>query len=155
MAYARNTDVSVERSQVEIGTILRRYGAESFLCGYEGDRAVVQFTAAARRVRFVLTLPTRSERRFTHSSRGARTPEVVGREWEQACRQKWRALALVIKAKLEAVEAGIVTFEQEFLGQVVLPDDTTVYDQTRDRVALAYDTGQLQPLLPPPGRERP
>ena len=35
--------------------------------------------------------------------------------WEQACRQRWRALALVIKAKLEAIDAEISTFEEEFL----------------------------------------
>ena len=35
---------------------------------------------------------------------------------------------LVIKAKLEAVEAGVTTFEQEFLANMVLPDKTTVSD---------------------------
>lgn len=147
-AYAKDTEVSVERSQAEIQGIVRRYGATGFLAGWEGDRAMVQFTAADRRVRFVLTMPARDERRFTHSSRGARTADVARREWEQACRQIWRAMALVIKAKLEAVQAGIVTFEQEFLAQIVLPDGATVYERTRDALKVAYETGSLQPLLP-------
>ncbi|HWF01594.1 MAG TPA: hypothetical protein VG248_17460 [Caulobacteraceae bacterium] len=45
---------------------------------------------------------------------------------EQACRQKWRALALVIKAKLEAVSAGITTVEDEFLAQTMMGDGRTV-----------------------------
>ena len=44
----------------------------------------------------------------TPPARQADAAEVAGmlKHWEQACRQKWRALALVIKAKLEAVAAG-------------------------------------------------
>ena len=34
---------------------------------------------------------------------------------EQAERQAWWAPVLVLKAKLEAVEAGLTTLEQEFL----------------------------------------
>ena len=152
MAYAKDTEVSVERSQMEIGAIVRRYGADGFLSGWEGDRAMVQFAATGRRVRFILDLPGKGERRFTHHSRGVRSPEAALKEWEQACRQKWRALALVIKAKLEAVEAGIVTFEEEFLPHILLPDGSTVYDRTSEGLRLAYETGQMQPLLPAPGR---
>ena len=45
--------------------------------------------------------------------------------WEQACRQRWRALLLIIRAKLEAAEAGISTLETEFLANIVLPDGRT------------------------------
>jgi len=41
------------------------------------------------------------------------------RNWEQGCRQRWRALCLAIKAKLETVESGISHFEDEFLSQIV------------------------------------
>ena len=44
--------------------------------------------------------------------RGARARQETH---DQACRQRWRALLLVIKAKLEAVTAGISTVETEFL----------------------------------------
>ena len=42
--------------------------------------------------------------------------------WEQVCRQRWRALLLIIRAKLEAVASGITTLENEFLANIVLPD---------------------------------
>ena len=47
-------------------------------------------------------------------------------------RQRWRALALCIKAKLEAVECGITSFEEEFLAHVVMPNG-----QTFGKLALA------------------
>lgn len=65
-------------------------------------------------------------------------------------RQRWRALALVIKAKLEAVEAGITEFEEEFLAHIVLPNGGTVGQFMLPQVATAYETGQMPPLLPAP-----
>jgi hypothetical protein len=35
--------------------------------------------------------------------------------------RRWRALLLMIKAKVEAVESGVVTFEDEWLAHFVLP----------------------------------
>ena len=67
--------------------------------------------------------------------------------WEQAVRQRWRALHLVIQAKLEAVETGISTFDEEFLAWITLPDDTTVGQRLLPQVARAYETGDMPPLL--------
>lgn len=58
------------------------------------------------------------------------------------------ALALVIKAKLEAIESDISTFDDEFLAHIVMPDGKTVGEITREKVALAYSSGTMQPLLP-------
>lgn len=125
--YAKDTTVDAGRSRTEIERTLARYGATSF--GYatedtpDGGRAAVSFIHAGRQVRFVVALPSRTERRFTHTpGRGnPRSPEAAQREWEQACRQRWRALALLVKAQLEAVESGILTFEEAFLAQTVIP----------------------------------
>src|SRR3712207_3164132 len=100
--YAANTEVSSSRSRDEIERTLERYGADQFLYGWQEDNAVVGFRMQGRQVRFVLPLPSKSEKRFTEHSRGLRSPEAAHKEWEQAVRQRWRALALVIKAKLEA-----------------------------------------------------
>ena len=99
-------------------------------------------------------MPRKTERRFTHHSRGARTPDAALKEWEQAVRQRWRALALVIKAKLESVESGIETTEQAFLANVVvMADGFTVYERIKQPIALEYQTGKPSAsagLLPPP-----
>ena len=46
---------------------------------------------------------------------------------EQGKRSRWRALYLVVKAKLEAVSSGIVSMEDEFLAQTVMNDGETVW----------------------------
>lgn len=146
--YAASTSVSSAKSKAEIEQIVERYGAEQFFSGWDATRAVIGFTMAGRQVRFTLPMPDKAEREFTHHSKGARTPEAALAQWEQACRQKWRALLLVIKAKLEAVESGISVFEEEFLANIVMPDGRLVAEHVRPRIATAYETGEMPALLP-------
>lgn len=147
--YAQGTSVDSSASRAEIERTLTRYGATSFMYGWEESRAALAFSADGRQVRFILPLPDRHDRRFTHTpaKNQARSPEAAEKEYEQACRQSWRALALVVKAKLEAVSAGIVSFEQEFLAHIVLPNGRTVFEETSAAVELAYKTGYVKPLL--------
>lgn len=148
--YATDTSVSSEQTRMEIERTLRRYGASRFAYATMDDRAMIGFEMAGRQIRFLLPLPDQNDRQFTHTpERGARrTPENAAREWEQACRQRWRALALVIKAKLEAVECGISVFEDEFMANIVLPGGGTVGDFMRPQIAQAYLTGRMPPMLP-------
>lgn len=148
MTYADKTSVPVERSRAELERTLSRYGATAF--GYMTDpgKAVIMFEAHGRRIRFDLPLPDRNSKVFTHHSRGTRTAAAAMEAWEQACRQKWRALNLAVKAKLEAVEAGIAEFEDEFLAYIALPDGTTMGDRARPAIAHAYETGNMPALMP-------
>jgi hypothetical protein len=150
MAYAENTNVPVEKSKAEIERLLQRYGANQFVSGWDEKRAFVAFRMFGRQIKFVITLPERSDRQFTHTDgRGLRRTEAkVYEAWEQACRQRWRALALVIKAKLEAVETGITVFEDEFMAHIVLPDGQTVGEFMRPQIVLAYEKGCMPKLLP-------
>lgn len=145
--YASATEVSTEKSRAEIERTLTRYGASAFIYGWEENRALIMFKARDRHIRFVLALPDPKERRFLMTSRGMRTPEKARAEWEQACRQSWRALALVIKAKLEAIEAKISTFENEFLANVVLPDGSTFGQWAGPEIARAYELGDMPKTL--------
>jgi hypothetical protein len=147
--FAATTDVSSSRSRDEIERTLERYGADQLLYGRQDSSAVVGFRMGGRNVRFILPLPGKGERRFTHHSRGVRTADAALKEWEQAVRQRWRALALVIKAKLEAVETGISMFEDEFLANIVLPGSgETVGDWMKPQIAEAYRIGTMPPMLP-------
>lgn len=156
--YASSTSVSVEKSRAEIESTLTRYGAGQFGYATDTDRglATIQFAANGRHVRFVLQLPSRNDRQFVRTPvRGHRRSESQQLEaWEQACRQRWRALALAIKAKLEAVECGITEFEEEFMAHIVLPNGDTVGRMMRPQIEHAYATGQQPPgiagLLPAP-----
>lgn len=146
--FAQNTSVSVAASKAEVERLIERYGASGFMSGWDVTRAVIAFAMNERQIRFVLPMPSRDEKRFTHHSRGARTPEAANKEWEQACRQRWRALALVIKAKLEAIESGISEFDDEFMAHIVLPNGRTVSEEAKPLIAHAYKTREMPALLP-------
>ena len=150
--YAEQTTVSAEKSRNEIEATLRKYGADQFLYGWKEDGAVVQFRANGRFVRFVLDMPSQDDEEFayTPAKRYERSDEDKTKAWEQATRQRWRALALVIKAKLEAVETGITEFESEFLAHIVLPSGETVAEWIVPQVAAAYDLGTMPKMLPMP-----
>jgi hypothetical protein len=156
MSYANATSVSVEKTESEIKATLRRYGATGFGSFETSEAAMVAFEMKERRIVFKLPLPQRGERRFTHVKRGsgsyetARTADAAYAAWEQGCRSRWRALLLCIKAKLESVEAGIETFEDAFLAHIQMPDGLTVSEHVRPRIAHAYQTQTMTPLLPGP-----
>lgn len=154
--YAERTEVASDRSRAEIERTLRRYGATSFAYGWDQLVAVVMFELANRRIRFRLPMPDRDSREFTETPTGRMRSEKAAEEaWEQAGRQRWRALALVIKAKLEAVEAGITTVEQEFLAHIMLPDGSTVGDWAAPQLAIAYERNQMPALMPGTSEARP
>lgn len=118
--------------------------------------ASIQFCANDRHVRFMLKLPHKSDPKFTRHSKGDRSAEAALREWEQACRQKWRALVLCIKAKLEAVESEISEFEDEFLAHIVLPGDITAGQLLKPQIKQAYLSGDMPKgllMLPAPESE--
>ena len=147
--YAENTSVSVENSPGEIERVLQRYGADSFGYAWDRGKAVVQFVHEGRQIRFALPLPDKADRAFTHTpGKGFQRSEADAfKAWEQACRQKWRALALAIKAKLEAVEAGITSFEDEFMSHIVLPDGSSFGDWARPQIAKVYAENTMPGLL--------
>lgn len=147
--YAERTAVSSEKSRADIEKTLTRYGASGFMYGWSNDVATVAFEMAGRRVMFRLHLPARDKFSETENGR-KRTAASAESAYEQSVRQRWRALALVIKAKLEAVESGITVFEEEFMAHIVLPGGETIGQRILPRIDDAYRTGSLPNLLPGP-----
>lgn len=149
MAYAKDTQVSQTASLLEIEKVLARYGADQFMYGKTGQYAVIGFVMVGRQVRITVPLPDKADRKFWVTDTGRdRSESVALKEWEQACKQKYRALSLVVKAKLEAVEAGITTFEEEFMAHLVLPGGQTVGQRLLPEIDEAQRTGKMPPLLP-------
>lgn len=153
--YAKNTQVSPEKSRIEIERTLSRYGASAFSYGYDEDRAVVMFAADGRKLRFEITRPDAAAFRYTRpggyewaSGARRRTPKQMEDAAAQEQRQRWRALALVIKAKLEAVQAGIVTFEEEFMSHILLPSGDTVGEWLVPQLDAVYETATMPEVLP-------
>jgi L-rhamnose mutarotase len=129
MPFAEYTKVSVQQTQNDIEKLVTKAGATHFASFKEPESAMIAFRLKERNIRFKIALPKKMN--------------------DQEVRSRWRAMLLVIKAKLESVEANIETLEEAFLSQVVMPGGDTVYEHIRDNVALNY-TGQNVPLLPGP-----
>jgi len=148
--FAEGTVVPVERSRAEIERIVVRYGAEQFISGWEHGRAVIGFRCKDRLVRFELPLPQQEDfaRHPRHTWKKI-SLEQQTKAYEAECRRRWRCLALAIKAKLEVVEAGIATFEEEFLAHIVLPGGATFGQWATKALPEAYASGRMPPLLPP------
>ena len=148
--YAENTSVPVDRSEAEIKRLVMRHGASSFVSGEERGRAMLVFAMAGRRVRFILPIPDRADDNFrlTPGRRRERSTNQQYQAWEQACRSRWRALLLTIKAKLEAIETGITTFDDEFLAHFLLPDGKTIGERLLPKLTAICSTGKMPPLLP-------
>lgn len=139
--YASKTTVGADKTLSDIRSVLSRYGAEQFAYMESPHVATVAFVKSGRQIRFTIDLPDRSERQFTHHSRGARTATAAAAAHEQAVRQRWRALLLIIKAKLEAVESGIVTFDQEFAMHMMLPGGVHVGEAVSGAISRSLDSG--------------
>lgn len=147
MAFAENTSVPVERSIAEIVALVKKAGADRVAQYEERERFVVQFAIADRQVRFQVSLPPMSDMP-TRDGRGTLlTAKQRTAKRDQACRQKARALLLVIKAKLESVASGVETFEQAFLPNVVMADGATVYERIAAPIAEEYRRGQPMQML--------
>jgi len=142
--FAQRTSVPADRSRAEVERVLQRYGARGF--GYSWERregpktelrefSDIVFDFKGRRIRLDVPMPTEREAGTTAKA-------------EAATRQRWRALLLVLKAKLEAVESGISTLEREFLADILTEDGRTVGDILVPRITEAVRAGRL---LPPAG----
>lgn len=148
--YAKDTTVSSELSRLEIERCLIRYGATGFAYATSQGKAMIAFTLHDRQVRAMLPLPDINDPEFayTPTRRNRRSEKAQFDAWEQACRQRWRALLLVIRAKLEAVECGITTFDSEFMSDIVLPGGQTVGDWMGPQIEQAYLNGSPPKMLP-------
>jgi hypothetical protein len=133
--YAARTEVPVARSRAEVERILTRYGADQFVSGWDQRTSMIGFRIGGRVVRLQIPMPDRRDYR-------------TEAQFAQAERQRWRALLLVVKAKLEAVEAGITTLEQEFLANLVLPSGATIGEWAGPQLEGIYERGNLPALLP-------
>lgn len=147
--YAAETKVTVASSKAEIERVLQRYGADQFYQGWIENCAAIGFRIEPRNIRMTLPLPSRDSEEFVKTETGrVRSDTSRAEAYEQACRQRWRALILVVKAKLEAIDCGISTIEREFLSDVVLSNGMTVHEWAEPQIREMYQSGKMPSLLP-------
>lgn len=152
--YAAKTTVSPERSLEEIKRVLRRYGADKFGQAESRESAAVMFEIDQILVRIDVPLPDRDAPEFTQTANGrSRGQGSILAAYEAVLRQRWRALLLAIKAKLEAVECGISTLETEFMPFMVMPSGQTIAQHLLPKLKDAIESGQMPRLMLPEPRK--
>lgn len=129
-AYAQDTKVPINQTRLEIERLLLNNGASRFFFVQETDHAMIGFFLKDRLIRVTLPLPV--------EGRGPSKRSV-----EQQQRARWRALHLILKARLEAIRAGISTVEREFLPDTVLPDGRTVHEWLEPQITIAFQEGEM------------
>jgi hypothetical protein len=125
--YAEGTKVPVENSRGEITGILAKHGCTHFASATEPRGDTIQFMLGGKSFRFFIERPTADDI-YARDRKTSRNPNAV--DWQaradQEWRRRWRAHVLLIKAKLEFIEGGDTTLEQEFLPYAVMKDGRTV-----------------------------
>lgn len=147
MAYAKDTSVPIEKTKAEIERLISNYGATGFVSGWQGEQAMIEFIYNKKRIRFILTLPKKSDFSRTPTRRQTRSVNATDAAWQQGCRARWRALYLSIKAKLSDIESGISTFEHSFMPNIVMPDGRTVAEHAMPAIEAAIASGQVPQRL--------
>jgi len=115
--FAKNTTVPVARSKQKIEELLESYGIEESFLGRSprGDGIGWKYKGKV----YKMSVPTPGKDKKTE------------KQYQQELRQRWRILFMSMKMKFEEIEAGVISFEDQFLAQTSLPDGTTVADFMR------------------------
>lgn len=170
--FAKGTGVAAEKSRAKIEKLLRARKATQLGVSFddENGEAIVIFTMPGKlitaaepakswtnpptpataevrepkqTVSFVVKMPKRSA--FAKDHRGYIAPEwKVTQLHEQAIRERWRCLLMVLKGKFTAIDAEIEDFETAFLPHLLVPSGGTV----RDHVMPAYRSSLSNPGAP-------
>lgn len=141
MAYADRTTVSESKSRAEIEDLCVKNGADQVIIARTETTSGIQFRSRnGRMCRVSIQMPTVDD--FPKLNKRRQKIDRLAKV-EQERRRRWRALLLVIKAKFEAIESGVSTFDEEFLPYVLLPNGMTTAEFMVPQIALAYETGKM------------
>ena len=148
--FAAGTTVPVYRSQHELHTLVKRFGATAFLTGEVSEPKALQFVAfqvGNRPYRLEITVPDKSEFAMT-PRRQRRTQKQIEDHWEREVKRRWRVLVHVTKAILVGVDEGLWNFEEAMAMQRVLPSGRVLRDELINQLDHVVETGRLPLLLP-------
>jgi hypothetical protein len=110
--YAKNTTVPITRTKIQIQDLLTDWGIDEFFFGTSPRGDGIGFKYENRVYKHNVPMPERKD--------------MTDRQYEQAIRQRWRILYMSLKMKLEEIDSGGMSFEDQFLAMMCLPDGSTV-----------------------------
>jgi len=114
MKYAKKTTVPVARSKQKIEELLTSYGIEESFMGRSPRGDGIGWTYKGKVYKMSVPMPAKENK--------------TEKQYDQEVRQRWRILYMSMKMKFEEIDAGVISFEDQFLAQMTLPDGLTVAD---------------------------
>ena len=122
--YAKDTTVSEEKSRAELDRMLAKHGASSRGILTDDDKgiATIGFQIGPDRFRIEMPLPRRDAGLAGVRARG---------RWEQARRERWRLIVLMVKTKFELVRVGASSVQREFMADMVTSNGETIGELLR------------------------
>ena len=153
--YAKGTTVDVSKSRAEIDHVLTKNGASSVGILNDSDKAVavVAFTIRGAKFRLEIPLPSMAEvDKAAKSKQWFSWDETKRLAWKrvelaQRERERWRAVLLLIKSKLEIVRIGLSSVEREFMADLVLPSGQRAEAFFAEAIRRGLEGGDVPPML--------
>lgn len=123
--YAKNTTVPIGRTKVQTQELMTNYGIKEFFFGTSPRGDGIGFKYEGHVYKHNVPMPSRDD-------------YGTDRQYEQAIRQRWRIFYMSLKMKLEEIQSGGISFEDQFLSMMTLPNGSTVAEFLRlpENVAL-------------------
>ena len=160
MSYANATQVSVERSKLELEKLLVKHGAKQYGTAHndETGRALVHFKMADRLMRLEVPVPPLTDwpdpakEDYQQKKKcpsgwsrwgSGRREAWVRAQWEQVCRTRWRCMLLIVRAKLEHIALGLSDVEHEFLADIAMPNGRSIAELLKPAIEQAYLDGKM------------
>ena len=148
------TKVSVARSQDRIRTLLARFGASGFSVSEDFKTGDGQLTFVYKDMPVILSVSAsryakvKMENEPWTSRRRCTEEEYEAKLTEEGAKGIWRAAETWIKAQLEGVEFGFITFEDAFLAHFGVPLPGGGMMRLGDRIKpMLNSPAKLQKLL--------
>ena len=127
-SYA-DTRVPSSRSREQIETLLKRVGVDAFRWTTTSGGEAIEFI-------------------WPHEGESLGFRLVIHTEEDRQRARMLRVLFWYLKTKIEAIEAGLVDMEQEFLPHMLMPGGQTVYEATREAGGFERLAGPTSIALP-------
>ena len=124
----------MSKSKVQVQELLINYGIEEFFFGTSPRGDGIGFKYEGRIYKHNVPMPSQDDYRTDN-------------QYEQAVRQRWRIFYMSLKMKLEEIQSGGISFEDQFLSMMTLPDGSTVGDFMRLPENLARIQSTKMPKL--------
>src|SRR6185295_5555053 len=111
----------IRQTRQEIQDLVTRHGASAFGYAETPEKVSLSFRLEDWVIRVDVPTVSRKDRAVQYTPGGQwRDEQRQAHEFEQLKRQRWRATLLVVRAKLEAIESGIMDVATAFLGDIVV-----------------------------------